>query len=63
MPTHGSLTKAGKVRFLKQLFPSWREVRKKTDRGLVIRKFRGKKSKCPRVKNRRKYELDLLSKR
>lgn len=55
MPTHGSLSKAGKARKLNPV-RNWRE-------GKQSRKqlwFRGKKKKVPRVRNRRRYEIATM---
>jgi len=53
MPTHGSLSKAGKMRQVLKLQPIWKTRRDKL--------FRGKKHKHPRLRLRRKYEKLLSS--
>jgi len=60
LPTHGSLTKAGKVRKLINHMPIWREVQKKTSSGLVIRKYNHKRRPIPRVRNKRNYKRRIL---
>jgi len=62
MPTHGSLTKAGKTRnehVLKSMV--FRTISKQTRGRNVTRRFRGKKGKSPRVANRRRYEKRILN--
>lgn len=54
-PTHGSLTKAGKIRDQSQPI-KWREG-KKSKKGMP---FHGKKKENPRVKNRRKYKIATM---
>jgi len=56
MPTHGSLSKAGKMRFVLRMQPVFREVR----RGQVIKKFKGKKSKIPRIRNKLNYKKRII---
>ena len=56
MPTHGSLTKAGKVR---QLTPrQWANQTRKSKSGAPLQHL--KPHKCPRVANRRKYEKRVI---
>jgi len=50
--THGSLTKAGKSRGRNPV-KNWREGR----RSKKGSNFRGKRSKIPRIRNRRRYEI------
>jgi len=52
-PTHGSLTKAGKMRFTLKQQREWRQVKKRNSR--ETRLFHGKKSKIPRIRNRRNF--------
>jgi len=57
MPTHGSLAKAGKMRFVLGYKREWRIVQ--GERG-VVKKFHGKKKKHPMSRNRRNYEKRVL---
>lgn len=55
MPTHGALSKAGKIR--DQSGPiAWRK-KKLSRKG---RPFKGKKRKGPRIRNRNKYKNRIL---
>jgi len=54
MPSHGSLSKAGKVRDRNKIL--WRD-RRKNKRGNPT--YHKKKHKCPKVSRRRKYETFL----
>lgn len=61
MPTHGSLSKGGKVRKLSP--KEFREIEVQEKYAKIKKKmWHRKKHKSPRIKNRRKYELYLLGK-
>jgi len=55
MPTHGALSKAGKMRGKVGHQRKWREGR----RSKTNRPFYGKKHKIPRIRNRLNYEKML----
>jgi len=59
-PTHGSLTKAGKMRFVLKQQPIFREV-KKLQKGIEkTRKFLGRRSKIPRIRNKINYKKRFI---
>lgn len=62
MPTHGSLSKAGKCKWqgnVPHILPeSFREVKKRDKKGIMqtVRMKHLKKHKCPRMSKRRAYD-------
>jgi len=64
MPSHGSLSKAGKMRDRLQFKRGFREEEKVSRRGKLEKRkyYHHRKHKCPRVANRKRYERLLRSK-
>jgi len=52
MPSHGSLSKAGRIRKKVGHMKIFREV---TKGPMTVKRFHKRKHKCPRVANRNKY--------
>jgi len=59
-PTHGSLTKAGKMRFVLKQQPIFREVKRLKEGREETRKFLGRRSKIPRIRNKINYKRRFI---